>query len=598
LTNSLIKYIITSTETFSFGVHMVEEREEERVGTPGDPSAFRREDERVWVEDLTNHFVKTVSAYQTYPPDESTLRTLQDQLMDKFRFFLEKIDCLIWDIGEYEIYYKDEIVYENTEAKSSLAFRLYREGLEQIRFERGLQEWEVLDFMAVISKTDTLNALEDDLITLMWECDFQHIQYVVDQYHLGESPIEFPESVEDFRKALNTAPLPNYQRMALISEHGLAPDFPHQRLEGDGLEVPKDQLRVQPEEVKVLKESLDAEIHPGFCFHAIGTLFELMPLENEPKGFGAIVSFLDGVIESLLGRGNFAEASQILKRLYIFLNSHNLQDWQSNLIKKAIIEAGESPRITIIGNRLKRNEFSDIKGALDYFLLLQRNSIPHLCALLGNLSSSKPRRVICDALSKVGKDSLELMAPFLKDKRWYLVRNIVYILGRIGKKEAIPYIGKALQHEDMRVRREALQALGLIGGSRAMQYVIRSLEDPDIKIRGIATLNLGRMGTEALVPLTEKMLSKDFYKKEMREIKAYFKAIGMIRSDHSIPLLYSLLQRRKWFGRTKADEIRACAIETLVRIGTQGAREVLEMGLESGEEPLREACSRALMELS
>lgn len=577
---------------------MVEEREEEKVGTPGDPSELRREDELVWVKDLTNHFVKSVSAYQTYSLDDSTMKTLQDQLMDKFRFFLENIDCLTWDIGEYEIYYKDEIVYENTVAKSSLASHLYREGLEQIRFKRGLQEWEVLDFMGVISKAETLNPLEDDLITLLWECDFQHIQYVVGQYNLGESSIEFPENVEDFRKALNTAPIPNYQQMALIREHGLDPDFPHQRLGEDGFEVSRDQLRIQPEEVKVLKESLDAEIHPGFCFHAIGTLFEVMPLESESEGFGAIVSFLEGVIESLLKRGNFAEASQVLKRLYIFLNSHHLQDWQSNRIKKAIIEAGELPRITIIGDRLKRNEFSDIKGALDYFLLLQRNAIPHLCALLGNLSSSKPRRVICDALSKVGKDSIELMAPFLKDKRWYLVRNIVYILGRIGRKEAIPYIGKALQHEDMRVRREALQALGLIGGSGAMQYMIRSLEDPDSKIRGIATLNLGRMGKEALVPLTEKMLSKDFYKKEMREIKAYFKAIGMIRSDHSIPLLYTLLQRRKWFGRAKADEIRACTIETLVKLGTQGAKEVLEMGLESRDEPLREACSRALMELS
>jgi len=179
-----------------------------------------------------------------------------------------------------------------------------------------------------------------------------------------------------------------------------------------------------------------------------------------------------------------------------------------------------------------------------------------------------------------------------------LVRNIVYILGRIGKKEAVPYVGKALQHQDMRVRREALQALGLIGGSEAMEYAIGSLDDPDIKIRETAALNLGKMGEEALAPLAESMQSKDFHKKELREIKAYFKALGMIRSDHSIPLLYSLLEKRKWFGRAKADEIRASAIETLVRIGTQEAREVLEMGTESRDEALREACSRALTELS
>jgi len=577
---------------------MVEEREEQGGSALGDSTDFRTEDELAWARDLTNHFVKTLSAYQIYPLNDPTMRALQDQLMDKFRFFLERVDCLTWDIAEYGIYYKDEMVYENTEAKSSLAFRFHREGFEQMRFEKGLQEWEVVDFMDVIAKADTLNPLEDDFTILLWERDLQHIHYVASQYPLGESPIEFAENVEDFRKALTPVPIPSYQRRELIEEHGLDPSFPHQRLEGDGLEISKDQLRVQPEEMKVLKERVDVEIQSGFCFHAIGTLFEVMPLEREPQGFDPFVPFLNRVVESLLSRGDFKQASQILKQLYILLNSDKFEEWQSNLMKKMIIEAGESPRIEIMGNLLKRNEFSDIKGAFDYFLLLQRNSIPHLCELLGNLSGSKPRRIICDALSKVGKNSIELMAPFLEDKRWYLVRNIVYILGRIGRKEAVPFIGKALQHEDVRVRREALRALGLIGGPEAMQNMIRSLEDQDIKIRGNAALNLGRMGEEALAPLTERMLSKEFYKREMQEIKAFFKAVGMIRSNHSISLLYSLLEGRKWFGRAKTDEIRTCAVETLVRIGTQEAKEVLEMGMGSRDESLREACRRALMQLS
>lgn len=576
---------------------MVEEKGE-RGSTRETPGGFPQEDELIWARDLTTHFVKTFSAYQTYPVHDPTMGTLQDQLMDKFRFFLERVDRLTWDIGEYEIYYKDEAVYENTDAKTSLAFQLHREGLEQIRFERELQEWEVVDFMDIIARASALNPLDNDIISLLWEREFQHIDFTVGEFHLEESPVEFPENAEDFRKALNAEPMPSYQRVELVREHGLDPGFPHQRLEADGLKVSRDQLQVQPEEMEGLKQRVNIETQPGFCFHAIGTMFEVLPLEKEPQGFKTIISFLDRVIESLLGRGDFAHATQVLKRLYIFLNSHGLQEWQSNLIKKAIIEAGESAKIEIIGGILKKDEFSDIKGALDYFLLLQRNSIPHLCELLGNLSSSKPRRIICDALSKVGKNSIDLMTPFLRDKRWYLVRNIVYILGRIGKKEAVPYVGKALQHQDMRVRREALQALGLIGGPEAMEYTIGSLDDPDIKIRETAAINLGKMGEEALAPLAERMQSKDFYRKELREIKAHFKAMGMIRSDHSIPLLYSLLEKRKWFGRAKADEIRASAIETLVRIGTQEAREVLEMGTESRDEALRAACSRALMELS
>jgi HEAT repeat protein len=576
LTNLLKEDIIRGTDPSLFGVQMAEERKEERE------NALRPEDELVWAREL----------------DDPAMRTLQDKLMEKFRFFLERVEYLIWDISEYGIYYKDEIVYENTEAKSSLAFRLYREGLEQIRFKRGLKEWELVDFLDVIKEADTLNSLEDDLITLLWERDCRHIHYVAVPYHLEEFPIEFAESIEDFRKTWTPGPLPAYQQVELIREHGLDPSFSHQRLEGNGFEVSKDQVRVQSEEMEALREKVGAETEPGFYFHAIRTLFEVMPLEKETQGFDAIGSFLNRVIKSLLERGDFREASQILRRLYILLNSYKPEDWQSNLIKKTVIEAGEPERIEIIGDILRKDEFPDLKGAFDYFLMLQRNSIPHLCELLGTLSSSKPRRIICDALSKVGKNGVERMAPFLEDERWYLVRNIVYIFGRIGRKEAIPYIAKALQHTDVRVRREALQALGFIGGSDAMQHMIRSLEDKDVKIRGVAALNLGRMGEEALASLTERMLSKEFHKKELEEIKAFFKAIGMIRSNNSIPVLYSFLEGKKWFGRAKADEIRGCAIESLVRIGTPEAKEVLEAGAESRDEFLRAACRIALLELS
>lgn len=580
------------------GDSMVEEMQREKEDLIDDSTVPRREDILVWARDLTNQFAKTVSGYEEGALDDHAMRALQDKLMDKFRFFLERVDCLTWDVAEFGILYKNEIIYENTEENRSLAFRLYREGIEQVRFERGLQEWEVLDFMDAIAKADALDPLEDDLITLLWECECPHIQYVASPYPLEDSPTEFAENVVSFRKALTPTPLPTYQQGELVREYGLDPGFSHQRLEGGVPKLSNDQVRIQPEAMDTLKRQAGVEIQPEFRFHAIGTLFEVMSLETDPAGFKVITSFLSRVIDSFLENEDFKEAAKILKRLYMLLNSYNPRDWQTNLIKQVIIKAGEPSKIEIIGNVLRRDEFPDLKGAFDYFLLLQHNSISHLCGLLGDLSSSKPRRIICDALSKVGRNSIELMTPFLEDRRWYLVRNIVYILGRIGNPEAVPYLGKALSHSDVRVRREALQALGFIGGSGAMKYMMDSLDDRDPKIRGIAALNLGRMGEDALAPLMERMLSKEFQKKELQEIRAFFKAVAMIRSNDSIPALYSFLEGKKWFGRAKADEIRSCAIDTLVRIGTDEAREVLEVGMDSRDEFVREKCHRGLRELS
>jgi len=77
---------------------------------------------------------------------------------------------------------------------------------------------------------------------------------------------------------------------------------------------------------------------------------------------------------------------------------------------------------------------------------------------------------------------------FTDDRRWYLVRNILYILGRIGKEQSLPYIQRALNHEDLRVKREAIQALGLIGGQKAIGLLVRALTDNDVRVRCIAHL--------------------------------------------------------------------------------------------------------------
>ena len=215
--------------------------------------------------------------------------------------------------------------------------------------------------------------------------------------------------------------------------------------------------------------------------------------------------------------------------------------------------------------------------------------------MLGERTKSKTRRVICDALSEIGKNAIELFTPFMDDPRWYLVRNITYILGRIGREEALPYIQKAFSHKEIRVRREAIQALGLIGGPKAVSLLVRALTDEDVRIRAMAAINLGKVGKKAgLGPLLEVVQIKEFQKKEPEEIKAFFDAIGMIGSNESIPVLQQLLERKSWFSRGKTDEIRIGAAHALAMIGTPEAKAILESGRSSKDESIREACLQAL----
>jgi HEAT repeat protein len=557
------------------------------------------DEELILARDLTSAFIKAIKAFRFYPPDNPTLKGFRDQLLNKFKFFLNKYQSFVMKVGEYNLSLKGKVLYENRDVKTSIAFLVYKDGLREIRFMKGLEEWEVQGIIDIFKQSEHINQLEDDIVTLLWERDFVHISFVATDEFLEETPVIVPDNIDQFRKNLVFKPLAHQVEVELAeegSEEGIDLDDLLSKVIEEPLPLISDRgvYFLTPDEVEGLRKDVEAEADPIFVFNIMDILFEILALEKEPEPYQDAVNTLIKVLDALLTLGDFTKAADLLKRVYIILKTYDLQDWQIEGIQKIILEAGEEVRIDRIGRVLEREE-GRLEDVNAYLSLLQKNSIKPLVKLLGELKNSKTRRVFCDALPEIGKNAIEVFTPFIDDRRWYLVRNIIYILGRIGKEQSLPYVQKALNHEDLRVKREAIQALGLIGGQKAIGLLVRALTDNDVRIRCMAAINLGKGGKKAgLIPLLEVVQSKDFYKREPAEINAFFSAIGMIGSHEVIPVLQQLLERKSWFGRGKTDEIRMGAANAMAMIGTPEAKAILEAGKNSKDEFIRDACTQAL----
>jgi len=549
--------------------------------------------------DLIGVLIKAIKAFRFYPPDNPTLKGLREQLLRKFQYFLNKYQSFVIQVGQYDLSYKGKVLYENRDVKTSLAFSLYKDGLREIRFLKHLEEWEVQGIIDILQQSEQINPLEEDIVTMMWERDFVHIRYLATDEFLDEEPMVLPESVDQFRKHLVSKPLAHHVEISPGgegSEEGTDWSESLSKVTEELSPFVTDQgvYSLTPDEMEGLRRDVESEVDRGFAHNITDILFEILVLEKEPGPYQDAVRTLIKVLDGFLTLGQFVRATDLLKRVHLFLKSDGLQGWQAEKIGQILLEAGEGARVARVGKIVESEEVRP-EDVNTYLSLLQKNSIQPLVKLLGELKNSKARRVFCDALSEIGKDAIELFIPFMEDRRWFLVRNIVYILGRIRKEESLPYIQKAFNHEDNRVRREAIQALGLISGQKAVGLLMRALTDNDVRIRCMAAINLGKMGKKAgLIPLVEIVQSKDFYKREPVEIKAFFNGIGMAGSDEVVPVLQDLLRRKSWFGRGKADETRIGAAHALAMIGTPDAIATLEEGKNSKDETLQDACTQAL----
>jgi hypothetical protein len=558
------------------------------------------DEELLLARDLTGSFIKAIKAFRFYPPDNPTLKGFRDNALKKFQFFLNKYNIFTLQIGEYDFSYNGKVLYENRDVKTSLAFLFYKDGLRELRFLKGLEDWEIEGLLDLIKRSDNINELEDDLVTLVWERDFSHINYLATDEFLEENPVPIPENADQLRKNLVVSPLAHNVAVDLFeedTEEGIELD----RIFSKPIEEPLPVVSnrgvyfLTPEELEGLKKEVDAETHSTFVFNVVDILFEILALEKEQDSYKDVINYFNKILDAFVTLGEFQKAGDLLKRFYIILKTYQLNEWQKEMIQKFILGAGETQRVELIGKVLEREEGIRLEEVNNVLVLLQRNSIQPLIKLLGELKNSKIRRVLCDSLAEIGKNAIEIIVPFIDDKRWYLVRNIAYILGRVGKEQAFPYLQKLFNHNEIRVRREAIQALGLIGGPKAVGLLIRALTDIDARIRAMAAINLGKIGkTSGLASLLELVQSKDFAKKDPTEMKAFFDAIGMIGSNEATPVLQEILERKSLFGRGKPDGMRNGAASALAMIGSAEAKAILEAGRDSKDESIRNACAQAM----
>jgi HEAT repeat protein len=558
------------------------------------------DEELLLARDLTSSFIKAIKAFRFYPPDNPTLKGFRENALKKFQFFLNKYNIFTLQIGEYDFSYNGKVLYENRDVKTSLAFLFYKDGLRELRFLKGLEDWEIEGLLDLIKRSDNINELEDDLVTLVWEKDFSHINYLATDEFLEENPVPIPDNVDQLRKNLVVSPLAHNVAVDLFeedTEEGIELD----RIFSKPVEEPlpfvsnRGVYFLTPEELEGLKKEVDSETHSAFVFNVVDILFEILALEKEQDPYKDVINYFNKILDAFVTLGEFQKAGELLKRFYIILKTYQLNEWQKEMVQKFILGAGEAQRVELIGKVLEREEAIRLEEVNNFLVLLQRNSIPPLIKLLGELKNSKTRRVVCDSLSEIGKNAIEIIVPFIDDKRWYLVRNIAYILGRIGKEQAFPYLQRLFNHNEIRVRREAIQALGLIGGPKAVGLLIRALTDIDARIRAMAAINLGKIGkTSGLASLLELVQSKDFPKKDPTEMKAFFDAIGMIGSNEATPVLQDILERKSLFGRGKPDGMRNGAANALAMIGSAEAKAILEAGRDSKDESIRNACVQAM----
>ena len=204
------------------------------------------------------------------------------------------------------------------------------------------------------------------------------------------------------------------------------------------------------------------------------------------------------------------------------------------------------------------------------------------------------RRSLAAALVAVGPAALAPLIAMLKDSRWYVVRNMVSVIGELGSPECVAELRRPLQHKDDRVRKEAIRALTRIGGDCAEAMLIQLLEESEELLVRRAIAALGQLKSRQAVPALLKLLERrDLFLKELPVKKELLAALAAIGDCSATARLLRLLESRGMPLLGRRLELKSAVASTLGQLGDETALPALAR-LASGSGAMAQACREAL----
>ncbi len=517
---------------------------------------------------LIQSFLQTMKAYRLYEASHPILSKFLDRLKKDFDAYFDEFDTFFLQVGEHRLFYRGKAVYESQDIRESLAFLFYKDGVREIRFFNGLEFKEMIDFLEVVRKSDRVNRCVDDLVTLLWEKDFSHIAFTTVDEFLDGSSNTVPATEQDLIKKLEYRGFEEGGEAEKPKEEEkpetLVVENLKQALNLSPGQTVAQACQLQPDEWEEIQKEIQEEQQVNYLFVVIDNLIEiLLHLGEDVDAYENMISYFERALASFLEGGEVGKAGATLRKLNDTLESMVLKDKQIFAIRRILETASSERFVELIGQAMKNNGEVHTEFILHYLRLMTKQAIEPLCQLLGELESGKWRKFICEHLIELSQEDIQPLAKFLSNPNPLVVSHILYVLGKTGHPNTLQLLSPVVHHQDRMVREETLQLLGK-SGEGGRELLLEFLRDPLPEIRGKTSLLFARTQKEhAVKPLMEIILAEDFFKRDYEEKTAFFKALGETKSAEAIPALKKIAKRRRWFQRTKWNEMRRCATATL-----------------------------------
>jgi len=514
--------------------------------------------------DIMLALVKTSKGARIYQANNPILGKFFEDLVDKMSMMLSQFREYKLDVDRFELRYKGHLVYENSDTNESLAFRMYSDGIRSIIFSEGVEERELKEFLEIVSVS--VSGIDDDIVTRLWDKGLPHCSYILED--------DFQESYGQVDAQL-TGP----SASGKIPSACLADPF---SFATQLQPVPIQLHTLSEDDVTYLQTLLESEENLRPIAETAGILTAILSGIPEPELYTSFLEIYLRFTRNLFLSGD----SKYALKMFVFLYRRTTSAEPSEVRRRQVLKVLDRfwTEETLKGlcsiidtaNVVTADELKTLS------IMIGRTSPSALCELLGMVEQMKIRKVLLDTTTDFARERPQLLLPYLSDSRWYLVRNVVFILGQLKNTALLDRVVTLITHREQRVRKEVLKYLIAVPEPKAKPYILKFLRDESSAIRIMALQMMGRARLQfALKSIAAFADTTEFEQMNISEKKAVYEAIGELGGEKMLPLFKSMLTKRYLFNKAKEKDAVICAVAGLQKVPGEETLKILEEALRS-----------------
>src|SRR5260221_8853220 len=383
--------------------------------------------------------------------------------------------------------WEDHVVYSQAQRNESIAWTLYKDGVRSLTFKPGVEDLEIVRFLAVLHQAKNLQAdAPDDLLTLLWAEDFQFVNYTFRELASENAvPIERGEG----------AAIPGGGGGGEGEARGTDPSTIRRQVEEEAPPKREGVVSVDDfdttlyflddKEVDFLHKEIEREYSQDLRRNVLSMLFDLLELQTYGTVRAELISIVENFIPYLLGAGDFRSVAFILRETRVILErARELIPEHRTALETLPTRLSQTEALSQLLQSLDEATVNPTEEELgELFQELKPEALATLMGWIPKLANERVRQLGQTSAERLALSNASevLKALAIDDSAAQL--EMVRLAGRLKLPGAPEGMVQLLERGDRQLKLAIVESLTAIASPSAMRLLETAIGDIDGDVR-------------------------------------------------------------------------------------------------------------------